>query len=106
MLNIVFYSAASTQCIYFSSTRESYGDNAIGYVQIKRDGELCIVKSQQLQSTVQLQMLFGKRKMALFCIAHPNFEESNFIKNHLFYYYKKLHKKVDGFFFLNNLNEK
>lgn len=25
---------------------------------------------------VQLQMLFGKRKMALFCIAHPNFEES------------------------------
>ncbi|RVE42580.1 hypothetical protein evm_012777 [Chilo suppressalis] len=28
------------------STRESYGDYAIGYVQIKRDGELCTVKSR------------------------------------------------------------
>lgn len=46
MLNFVFYSAASTHSSYFSSTRESYGDNAIGYVQIKRDGELCTVKSR------------------------------------------------------------
>ncbi|RVE40105.1 hypothetical protein evm_015245, partial [Chilo suppressalis] len=29
---------------------KSYGDNAIGYVQIKRDGELCTVKGRVLRS--------------------------------------------------------
>ncbi|RVE43633.1 hypothetical protein evm_011717 [Chilo suppressalis] len=43
---IVTGSAASIHTNYFSSTRESYGHNAIGYVQIKRDGELCTVKSR------------------------------------------------------------
>ena len=32
--------------IGFRSTRESYGDNAIGYVQVKRDGALCTVKAR------------------------------------------------------------
>lgn len=46
LVKFVFHSADSTYSTYFSSTRESYGDNAIGYVQIKRDGELCTVKSR------------------------------------------------------------
>ncbi|CAG4938604.1 unnamed protein product [Colias eurytheme] len=28
------------------STRESYGDSAVGYVQVKRDGDICIVKAR------------------------------------------------------------
>ncbi|KAJ8911235.1 hypothetical protein NQ315_012222, partial [Exocentrus adspersus] len=28
------------------SGRESYGDNAVGYVQVKRDGNICIVKAK------------------------------------------------------------
>ncbi|KAK9696731.1 hypothetical protein QE152_g31394 [Popillia japonica] len=28
------------------SARENYGDNAVGYVEIKRDGDKCIVKGK------------------------------------------------------------
>ncbi|XP_060807339.1 uncharacterized protein LOC132903320 isoform X2 [Amyelois transitella] len=28
------------------STRESYGDSAVGYVQVKRDGDICVVKAR------------------------------------------------------------
>lgn len=28
------------------SQRESYGDSAVGYVQIKREGNLCVVKAR------------------------------------------------------------
>lgn len=30
----------------FSSTKESYGDNAVGYVQLKREGKLCFVRGK------------------------------------------------------------
>lgn len=29
----------------FRSRRESYGDNAVGYVQVKRENQLCTVKA-------------------------------------------------------------
>ncbi|KAL4713904.1 hypothetical protein ACJJTC_015558 [Scirpophaga incertulas] len=28
------------------SERECYGDSAVGYVQVKRDGDICVVKAQ------------------------------------------------------------
>lgn len=31
---------------YFSSSKESYGDNAIGYVKVKRIGSECIVRAK------------------------------------------------------------
>ncbi|GBL87998.1 hypothetical protein AVEN_133670-1 [Araneus ventricosus] len=35
-----------TNAIVAKSAKESYGDNAIGYVQVKRDGDLCTVKGR------------------------------------------------------------
>lgn len=32
--------------LYFRSGRENYGDNAVGYVQVKRDANLCTVKAK------------------------------------------------------------
>lgn len=31
---------------FFRAGRESYGDNAIGHVQVKREGSICIVKAR------------------------------------------------------------
>lgn len=31
---------------FLRSQRESYGDSAIGYVQVKRDGDLCVFKAR------------------------------------------------------------
>ena len=30
---------------FLRSSRESYGDNAVGYVQVKRNGNVCTVKA-------------------------------------------------------------
>lgn len=30
--------------IFFRATREAYGDNAIGYVELKREGPLCTLQ--------------------------------------------------------------
>lgn len=32
--------------IYYRSMREDYGDNAVGYVEVKREGSTCIVQSK------------------------------------------------------------
>lgn len=39
IINICFNS-------HFRSERESYGDSAVGYVQLKRDGDQCTVKAR------------------------------------------------------------
>lgn len=31
---------------FFRAARESYGDNAIGYVQLKREGPICTVRAK------------------------------------------------------------
>ncbi|RVE50711.1 hypothetical protein evm_004621 [Chilo suppressalis] len=45
--------------ILFSGFYKSYGDNAIGYVQIKRDGKLCTVKGRVLRSIKLNQEIKG-----------------------------------------------
>lgn len=38
--------AAIKYCIFHRSKRSSYGDSAIGYVQLKREGDICTVKAR------------------------------------------------------------
>lgn len=33
-------------CLYYRSARENYGDSAVGYVQVKRTGDICTVKAR------------------------------------------------------------
>ena len=43
---IIHVTNDSVQIYFFRSTRASYGDNAIGYVQLKRLGSTCTVKAK------------------------------------------------------------
>lgn len=40
----VFYWTTYFIYLFFRSGRDSYGDHGIGYVQVKRQGDICIVK--------------------------------------------------------------
>lgn len=36
----------SSLIVCYRSERESYGDSAVGFVQVKRDGNICVVKAR------------------------------------------------------------
>ena len=54
--------------IYFRAGREQYGDNAVSYVQVKHDNDICVVKAKITpEHTFSIILTENKNKLDYTC---------------------------------------